>query len=186
MLRGKGPHKPDFAYDIVRIHSLMIYTSLIEYNIVGDTKALLLRCFLFISKLKSRDFITTGQYINYQTFSNLQFRPLLKNLFHSIHIEFGDPSGATYPFGLWKLLDLFWYLEKLALFIFNEKHVTRWLLQDKKKFHTIEVLIDNLEEDSMHLREWTEDQQFHFYVIIASRLENKWVLIWWFLLRQKL
>ena len=25
MLRGKGPHKPKFAYDIVRIHSLMIY-----------------------------------------------------------------------------------------------------------------------------------------------------------------
>ena len=38
MLRGKGPHKPKFAYDIVRIHSLVIYTDLIEYNIVGDTK----------------------------------------------------------------------------------------------------------------------------------------------------
>ena len=47
MLRGKGPHKPEFAYDIVRIHSLMIYTDLIEYNIVGDTKAPLLRCFPF-------------------------------------------------------------------------------------------------------------------------------------------
>ena len=45
MLRGKGPHKPKFAYDIVRIHSLMIYTDLIEYNIVGDTKTPLLRCF---------------------------------------------------------------------------------------------------------------------------------------------
>ena len=41
MLRGKGPHKPELAYDIVRIHSLMIYTDLIEYNIVGDTAALL-------------------------------------------------------------------------------------------------------------------------------------------------
>ena len=54
MLRGKGPHNPEFAYDIVRIHSLMIYTDLIEYNIVGDTKAPLLCCFLFISKLKAR------------------------------------------------------------------------------------------------------------------------------------
>ena len=71
MLRGKRPHKPKFAYDIVRIHSLMIYTDLIEYTIVGDTKAPLLRCFLFISKLKSGDIITTGQYMNYQTFSNL-------------------------------------------------------------------------------------------------------------------
>ena len=39
MLRGKGPHKPDFAYDIVRTHSLMIYMDLIENNIVGDTRA---------------------------------------------------------------------------------------------------------------------------------------------------
>ena len=68
MLRGKGPHKPEFAYDIVRIHSLMIYTDLIEYKIVGDTKVPLLRFFLFISKLKSRDIITTGQYMNCSDF----------------------------------------------------------------------------------------------------------------------
>ena len=30
MLRGKGPHKPELAYDIVRIHSLMIYADLIK------------------------------------------------------------------------------------------------------------------------------------------------------------
>ena len=96
MLRGKGPHEPEFAHDIVRIHSLMIYTDLIEYNIVDDTKAPLLRCFPFISKLESGGIITTGQYMNYQTFSNLQFRPLLKNLFHSIHIELRDTSGEKY------------------------------------------------------------------------------------------
>ena len=64
MLRGKGPQKPEFAYDIVRKHSLMIYTDLTEYNFVGDTKAPLLRCFPFISKLKFGDIITTGQYMN--------------------------------------------------------------------------------------------------------------------------
>ena len=41
MLRGKGPNKPEFAYDTVCMHSPMIYTNLIEYNIVGDTKVLL-------------------------------------------------------------------------------------------------------------------------------------------------
>ena len=56
----KGPHEPEFAYDNVRIHSLMIYSNLVEYNNVGDTKASLLRCFLFISKLKGGDIITTG------------------------------------------------------------------------------------------------------------------------------
>ena len=93
MMKTKGPHEPQFAYDIVRIHSLMIYSDIVEYSIVGHTKAPLLRCFPFISKLKGGDIITTGQYMNYQTFSNLQFRPLLKNSFHSIPIDLRDTSG---------------------------------------------------------------------------------------------
>ena len=55
LMIGKGPHEPEFAYDIVRVHSLMIYSDIVEYNIVGDTKAPLLRCFRFISKLKGGD-----------------------------------------------------------------------------------------------------------------------------------
>ena len=98
LMKRKGPHEPHIAYDIVRIHSLMIYSDLVEYSIVGDTKAPLLRCFPFISKLKGGDIITTGQYMNYQTFSNLQFRPLLKNSFHSIHIDLRDTSGEKIPF----------------------------------------------------------------------------------------
>ena len=39
LMSGKGPHEPTFAYDTVRIHSLMIYTDIVEYNIDGDTKA---------------------------------------------------------------------------------------------------------------------------------------------------
>ena len=95
---GKGPHEPEFAYDIVRIHSLMIFSDLVEYSIVGDTKAPLQRCFPFISKLKGGDIITTGQYMNYQTFSSQQFRPLLKNSFRSIHIDLRDTSGEKIPF----------------------------------------------------------------------------------------
>ena len=98
LMIGKGPHEPEFASDIVRIHSLMIYSYLVEYNIVGEIKTPLLRCFPFISKLKGGDIITTGQYMNYQTFSNLQFRPLLKNSFHSIHIDLRDTSGEKIPF----------------------------------------------------------------------------------------
>ena len=96
MLKAKGPQIPEFAYDIVRIHSLTIYTDLIEYNIVGVTKAPLLRYFIFISKLKSGDIITTEQYVNYQTFSNLKLRPLLKNSFHIIHIDLRDTSSKKY------------------------------------------------------------------------------------------
>ena len=110
MLRGKSPHKPKFAYDIVRIHSLMIYTDLIEYNIVRETTAPLLRCFPFISKLKAGDIVTTGQYMNYLTLSNLQFRLLLKTSFHSIHIDLRDTSGEKIPFvsvGITRLLLIF-------------------------------------------------------------------------------
>ena len=110
LMIGKGLHEPEFAYDIVRIHSLMIYSDLVEQSIVGDTKAPLLRCFPFISKLKGGDIITTGQYMNYQTFSNLQFRPLLKNSFHSIHIDLRDTSGEKIPFvsvGITRLVLMF-------------------------------------------------------------------------------
>ena len=41
-------------HDIVRIHPFNIYMDLIEYNINGDKKAPLLRCFPFNSKLKTK------------------------------------------------------------------------------------------------------------------------------------
>ena len=110
LMKGKGTHRPQFACDIVLIHSLMIYSDLVDYSIVGDTKAPLLRCFPFISKLKGGDIITTGQYMNYQTNSNLQFRPLLKNSFHSIHIDLRNTSGEKIPFvsvGITRLVLMF-------------------------------------------------------------------------------
>ena len=108
-----------FAYDIVRIHSLTIYTDIVEYNFVGDTKAPLLRCFPFISKLKSGDIITTGQYMNYQTFSDLQLRRLLKNYFHSIHIDLRDTSGEKIPFvsvGITRLVLMFRKVSDIPLY----------------------------------------------------------------------
>ena len=110
LMLEKGPNEPQLAYDIVRIYSLMIYSDLVDYNIVGDTKTLLLRCFPFTSKLKGGDIITTGQYMNYRTFRNLYFRPLLKNSFHSIHIVLRDTSGEKIRFvsvGITRLVLIF-------------------------------------------------------------------------------
>ena len=109
-MRGKGPHKPPLEYDIVRIHSLMIYSDIVEYSMVGDSKAPLLRSFPYISKVKSGDILTTGQYMNYQTFNNLQFRRLLKSSFQSIHIDVRDTSGEKIPFvsvGITRLVLMF-------------------------------------------------------------------------------
>ena len=107
---GKPLRKTTLAYDIVRIHSIMISTEILECHNVGDSKALLLRCFPFVSKVKSRDIITTGQYMNYRTFSNFQFRRLLKNSFHSIHVDLRDNSGEKIPFvsvGITRLVLMF-------------------------------------------------------------------------------
>ena len=30
IMKGKGPHYPQYSYDIIRIHSLMIYSDIIE------------------------------------------------------------------------------------------------------------------------------------------------------------
>ena len=84
LLMGVGPHKSHFPVDILRLHSVMIYTDIIEYGIIGDTTAPLLRCFPLIAKLRNGDEIESKQYMNYQTFITLQFEKRLKNNFHSI------------------------------------------------------------------------------------------------------
>ena len=48
--------------------------------------------------------------MNYQTLSNLQFRPLVKTFFHSIHIDLTDMSGGKIPFvsvGITRLVLMF-------------------------------------------------------------------------------
>ena len=107
-MRGKGRHKPELACDLVRIDSLMIYTDLIGYIIVGDTKHPLLRCFRFIPKLKAADIITIGQYMNYQTFSKLQVRQLLKKSLTGVHIDLKHTKKIPFlPVGITRLVLIF-------------------------------------------------------------------------------
>ena len=76
----------------------MISTDFVGYNKRGNTKAQLLCCIPFISKLKSGDVIATGQYMNYQSYSfSHLLRRLLKNAFHSIHIDSRDTTGGKTP-----------------------------------------------------------------------------------------
>ena len=90
---GIEPHYPQFSYEIIRIHSSMIYSDFIEYKIVGYTKTPLLRCNPFISKVLTGNITSRGQYMNYQYFTNLQFKKLLRNFFHSITMELRDSTG---------------------------------------------------------------------------------------------
>jgi hypothetical protein len=42
-LSGKGPHVSFYPVDIQRVHTMFVYTNIIQHQIVGDTKAPLLR-----------------------------------------------------------------------------------------------------------------------------------------------
>ena len=78
IMKGNGPYYLQYSYDIIRIHSLMIYSDIIEYNIAGDTKTAL---YSFHFQSKKGDIISTGQYMNYQSVTNLQFKKLINKLF---------------------------------------------------------------------------------------------------------
>ena len=98
LLLGKGPHKSKFPIDILRFHSVMIYSDIIEHGIIGDTRVPLLRSFPFISKLKNFD-IVAPQFMNYHTFVNPQYKKLMKHSFHSIKIEMRtNTTGELIPF----------------------------------------------------------------------------------------
>ena len=171
-MRGNGHHKPEFAYDIVRIHSLMIYTDLIEYNIVGDTRAPLLRCLPFISKLKAGGIIATGQYMNYQTFSNLQFRPLLKNSFHEIHIDLRVASGEKLPFVSVVITRLVLMFRKTSNFHFQPKRSYKMVASKEVEIPSYRGVGRQRGRGFGALAQVIGELQFHFCVIISSQLQD--------------
>ena len=52
IMKGKGPHYPQYSYGNIRILSLMFYNDIIEYNKVSDTKTPSLVVSLSIPKKK--------------------------------------------------------------------------------------------------------------------------------------
>ena len=57
----------------------MICSDIKEYNVAGDIKTPSLCCVPFIYK-KKWDIKSAGQYMNYQSFTNLQLKVYLKTL----------------------------------------------------------------------------------------------------------
>ena len=131
MLRGKRPHKPDFAYEIVRIHSFMIYTDLIEYSVVGDTKAPML-CFFFLfrsSRLEALKLLDSTWNIGHLATSNSNRCSKILSIVFTLTWE--TQLVKKYPLYLSVSLVLFGCSQKPPTSIFNRKDVTIWLLHDK-------------------------------------------------------
>ena len=59
-------------------------------------------------------FKTTGQYMNYQAFSNLQFRRLVEISFHNTHIDLRDTSGEKILFVSVGMTRLFFMFRKVS------------------------------------------------------------------------
>ena len=97
----------------------MIYSDFIEYNLVGDIKTPLLRCIPFISKVKSEDIISTEQYMNYQFFTNLQFKKLIKNSLHSFKIEPRYTTGEKTPLCPKEIHELFSFFARFRIITFD-------------------------------------------------------------------
>ena len=141
--------------------TLFWYTQTWLSNILLATQSLSGRLLSFFSKLKAGDIIATGQYMNYQNLSNIKLRPLLENFSHSFTLTW-ETRAAKKPFVFSVSFVSFWCLEKPSAFIFNLKDVTRWLLRDKYRNHSQELLVNNVGEVSAHLHKLMGNQKSLF------------------------
>ena len=89
--------------------------------------------------------------MRYQTFSNLQLRKLLKKSFHSIHLDLRDTSEGNLPLVSVCITPPVLMFKKASITFSNLQDFKTWLLQDKNRFHFTEVMVDNLDGDSVHL-----------------------------------
>ena len=78
-----------------------------------------------------RVIMNTRQYMSYETFSNLNFRPLLKIYFLNFEINLKDTNGEKTPRVSVGIIQLVLMLKKFPIAISNENPVSRWPLQDK-------------------------------------------------------
>jgi len=77
-----------YPVDIQRLHTLLVYTDIIEHQIVGDTNAPLLRSIALTSKIKNSSIAANDDVQITKEFNEpLQFKKLQVNTFRSIHID---------------------------------------------------------------------------------------------------
>ena len=91
-------HYGEFPVDLCSRNNLIfIYTNIIEYQYVGDTKAPLLRVRDSKQRLKNGS-VCELEPTHRIVFSNLNYRKLLSNTIQSISIELRTEMGELVPF----------------------------------------------------------------------------------------
>ena len=93
-------HTGNFPIDITAgTHSMLVYTDIINYQYVGDTKAPVLRIIDCGRRLKNGSTtLTTVSTLTKKSFSILEYKKLLKSTIDSIKIELRTDIGSLIPF----------------------------------------------------------------------------------------
>ena len=99
-----------------------------------------------------------------------------KILFIVFTLTWETRAGKKYTFYLSVSLVLFWCSEKPPTFVSNLKDVTGLLLQDKQRFPSPALLVDNMGAVLVHLLKFLRDLQLHSCVELSSQLQYAWVL----------
>ena len=91
--------KAEYSMDIRRLHNMMVYSEIIEHQVIGDVLAPLLRSIPLVSKMKGAETSNTDVSQVTKTFAiPLQFKKVLLKSFHSIRIELYAENGELVPF----------------------------------------------------------------------------------------
>jgi hypothetical protein len=89
----------DYGPDLQRLHTALVYTDIIEHQIVGDTLAPLLRLIPLTGKLKNNEISTMENTQVSKSFSlPLQFKKIQATSFHSIQLQMYGENGKLLPF----------------------------------------------------------------------------------------
>jgi hypothetical protein len=96
---GKGWVTGDYDPDLQRLHTTLVYTDIIEHQIIGDTLAPLLRLIPLVGKHKNNMMSNMESTQVSKTFNlPLQFKKIQVNSFHSIQLEMYGENGQLLPF----------------------------------------------------------------------------------------
>lgn len=88
--------RSNHIYDLCRkLHSLYIYTNIVQPSLVGNVNTLLLRVVNIPSE------IGFGVQIS-KVYNKPHYKPLLMTEFDTIEIVIKDDTGTTVPFNLWR------------------------------------------------------------------------------------
>ena len=88
-----------YAPDFQGLHTALVYTDIIEHQIIGDTLAPLLRLIPLTGKLKNNEITGAENTQVAKTFTiPMQFKKVQVNAFHSIQLEIYGENGKLIPF----------------------------------------------------------------------------------------